>query len=123
MSRNKQKFQQKGFTLIELLVVISIIALLASVVLMALQSARQKSRDAKRLSDMTQMNTYLELYFTEYKGYPGDNDSNGIPDDLAPKFITRVPTSPLPADTAVCENNHTPCGGANQPACVSANRS
>lgn len=85
-----------GFTLIELLVVISIIALLSSIALIALMSARQKSRDVKRLSDMTQMNTALELYFGANKGYP--SSSTGIPSDLWPLFVASIPSAPQPAD-------------------------
>ncbi len=61
---------KKGFTLIELLVVIAIIALLSTLAVVALGSARQKSRDAKRLSDIKQIQTALELYFTDQNGYP-----------------------------------------------------
>ena len=61
---------QKAFTLIELLVVISIIGLLASVVLVALNSARQKSRDAKRLADVKQLASAFELYFNDCNSYP-----------------------------------------------------
>ena len=62
--------KQKGFTLIELLVVIAIIGLLASVVLLSLNSARQKSRDAKRLADVRQIASAFELYFNDCGGYP-----------------------------------------------------
>jgi len=91
--------RERGFTLIELLVVIAIIALLSSIVLIALISARQKSRNAKRLGDMTQMNTALELYFAANRGYP--SGTNGVPLDLKPEFITSFPKAPLPAD-GVC---------------------
>lgn len=61
---------RKGFTLIELLVVIAIIALLSTLAVVALGSARKKADDAKRLSDMTQIRFALESYFTKHNGYP-----------------------------------------------------
>ncbi len=59
-----------GFTLIELLVVIAIIGMLSSIVLASLNSARSKGRDARRLSDMDQIHTALELYYDKYGKYP-----------------------------------------------------
>lgn len=67
LSKNKQ-----GFTLIELLVVIAIIGLLANMVVVSLNNARKKSRDAKRASDVKQIQTALELYFADNDGYPTD---------------------------------------------------
>ncbi|MFA5954854.1 MAG: prepilin-type N-terminal cleavage/methylation domain-containing protein [Patescibacteria group bacterium] len=61
---------RKGFTLIELLVVIAIIALLSTLAVVALNNARQKSRDAKRVSDVKQVQTALELYFADQQAYP-----------------------------------------------------
>ncbi len=106
------KYGNKGFTLIELLVVIAIIALLSSVALIATMSARQKSRDAKRLADMTQMNTGLELYFSTNKGYP--SSTNGIPSALVPAFASSLPTSPLPADGGCSTTPYpAPANGSN----------
>ena len=63
--------RQKGFTLIELLVVIAIIGLLSTLAVVALTSARAKARDAKRISDVKQVQTSLELYFADTGGnYP-----------------------------------------------------
>ena len=64
------KNSKKGFTLIELLVVIAIIGILSSVVLASLSTARQKSRDAKRISDLGQIQLALELFFDAAQSYP-----------------------------------------------------
>ena len=61
---------KKGFTLIELLVVIAIIGLLSTLAVVALGSAREKARDSKRLSDLKQVQTALELYYTDNSAYP-----------------------------------------------------
>lgn len=66
-----QKNNSKGFTLIELLVVIAIIGLLSTLAVVALNSARQKSRDSKRVADIKQIQTALELYYADQNGYPG----------------------------------------------------
>lgn len=55
---------RKGFTLIELLVVIAIIGVLSGVILQSLNSARQKSRNATRLTQIDQINKALELSAT-----------------------------------------------------------
>ncbi|MBU1131363.1 type II secretion system GspH family protein [Patescibacteria group bacterium] len=57
--------QGAGFTLIELLVVIAIIGLLSSLAMVNLNSARAKARDARRLSDVKQLSTILEMEATE----------------------------------------------------------
>jgi len=61
---------KKGFTLIELLVVIAIIGLLSTLAVVALGSVREKGRDTKRLADLKQVSTALELYYTENNAYP-----------------------------------------------------
>ncbi len=49
----------KGFTLIELLVVVAVIGLLASIVLASLREARQNANDAKRMSDIRNIQKQL----------------------------------------------------------------
>lgn len=62
--------------MIELLVVIAIIGVLSSVVLGSLNVARQKSRDARRIQDMRQIQTAVELYRDKFGVYP-DSDMAG----------------------------------------------
>lgn len=57
------KKNRKGFTLIELLVVIAIIGILATIVLVSLNTARIKARDARRESDIRQIGLALEMYY------------------------------------------------------------
>lgn len=65
-----KKQYTKGFTLIELLVVIAIISLLSSIVMTSLNSARSKSRDAKRVAELHQIQLALEMYYDKYGTYP-----------------------------------------------------
>jgi type II secretory pathway pseudopilin PulG len=98
-----------GFTVLELLVVISIIGLLVSVILVVVANAREKSRDTKRVSDMRQMLTGLEVFFNTNHGYP--SSSGGAPQNMTPGYVGTLPSAPLPAD-GICgnTNNYT-----NQP--------
>ena len=70
-SKNKYPDKNNGFTLIELLVVISIIGVLSTIAMTSLNAARAKARDVVRLSDITQMQTALELYYADHGSYPG----------------------------------------------------
>jgi prepilin-type N-terminal cleavage/methylation domain-containing protein len=61
---------RKGFTLLEILVVIAIIGILASIIIFAIDKAKQSSRDAQRLSDMREVSGALELYYSDNGQYP-----------------------------------------------------
>lgn len=55
--------------MIELLVVIAIIGLLSTLAVVALTSARQKARDSKRVADMKQVQTAMEMVFSDAASY------------------------------------------------------
>jgi prepilin-type N-terminal cleavage/methylation domain-containing protein len=121
--------KRKGFTLIELLVVIAIIGLLATLAVVALNSARTKSRDAKRVADIKQVQTALELAFVETNEYPTaatgtvlgsvgynvlcDNTGNAVwqadTTGCTTVFMSLVPSNPLPggADYVYTSDNGT----------------
>jgi prepilin-type N-terminal cleavage/methylation domain-containing protein/prepilin-type processing-associated H-X9-DG protein len=65
----RQSPRRRGFTLVELLVVIGIIALLISILLPALNKAREASRVAACLSNLRQLGNIHATYVAENKGY------------------------------------------------------
>ena len=113
--------QKKAFTLIELLVVIAIIGLLASMAVIALNNARMKARDARRLADIRQMQTALEMYYIDNNGYPDANFAwssiGGYCISSGGGWTTAVcsgttymaiaPTAPTPADGSCVSTNNS----------------
>jgi len=95
------KTKKRGFTLIELLVVIAIIGVLATIVLVSLNSARVKARDARRQSDIRQISLAMEMWYdsnnssyaapggVSWADNPGTICSGNISSFLAP-----IPASP-----------------------------
>lgn len=72
--KNKHKKFGLGFTLVELLVVITILGILATIGLVAFTSAQARGRDTQRKSDLKQIASALELFYSDYGKYP---DSGG----------------------------------------------
>jgi hypothetical protein len=69
----------------------------------ALESAQRRARDAKRLADIRQLASALELYFNDNNSYP--EAKNGQPVGLVPTYIGVLPTSPVPAE-GPCDDYH-----------------
>jgi type II secretion system protein G len=96
-----QSSLKKGFTLIELLVVIAIIGILASIVIASLDSSRKKGRDARRLSDVKQIQLALDLYYDQNGAFPSQI-ANSLTcgagpcsaNLTGPGYLSTVPTDP-----------------------------
>lgn len=70
----------RNFTLIELLVVLSIITILASLLLPALNKARSKTRSIQCTNNLKQCGIGFELYAADYDGYmiPSKTPTGGV---------------------------------------------
>ena len=107
------KKENQGFTLIELLVVIGIIAVLSTVGMTNLSSARMKGRDAKRLSEIKELQKALDMYSDACGGYPllgnseyvdigagglaADQSDDGCPDGTTfATYMVTMPVNPSP---------------------------
>ena len=107
--------KKKGFTLIELLVVVAIIGLLSTLSIVALNNARARSRDARRVADVKQIQTALELYYNDNNSYPATIGTSIVnPSASSTIYMAQVPTAPLPADGSCTTNNtYTYAGSAS----------
>ena len=91
---SKSLSRNKSFTLIELLVVIAVIGLLASIVLVALGPARKKAKDARRQSDLRQIGTAMEMYYSDSGTYI-DSAAGANTVTAIGTYMSIVPKDPL----------------------------
>ncbi len=75
-ARPAKPWRSGGFTLIEILISISIIAVLTAVGIVSYVSINRNARDAKRLGNIEQLRSALELYRSDKGYYPSTGDGN-----------------------------------------------
>ena len=86
--------QRKGFTLIEILIVVAIIGILASVVLVGLGPTQKRARDTRRISDLRNIQTGLELYYNANGKYPAAGTGNTVPRTALLTVTSNIPHDP-----------------------------
>ncbi len=94
---------KNGFTILELLISIAIIAILTSIILVTISGIKERGRDARRLSDVNEIQKALNLYFSSHNIFPVFPDEVSINGEDAfsellknEKFMSRVPADPVP---------------------------
>lgn len=97
---------KKAFSLVELLVVIAVIGILATLAVVSLQGARKGARDAKRIANIKQIQTALELYYNDQGQYPESlNFGQGSIESPNAVYMEKIPSAPSPADGNCGSNN------------------
>lgn len=101
---NNLFYKQKGFTLIELMVVIAIIGILASIVIVSLNSSKGKARDAERVQDIENIAGAIKLFYQDNGYLPRNqtgwctyisNPSNGYGAAFQSDIASYLPVVPL----------------------------
>lgn len=87
---NKQKRSREGFTLIEILVVIGIIAVLATIVVVAINPAKQfaQARNTERISNINAILSAIGQRMADNKGIFEGSFSIGSDDFICPEITT-----------------------------------
>lgn len=111
-----KKVPQAGFTLIEILIVIGIIAILAAIVLVAVNPAEQfrKAGDAQRASNVNAILNAVGQYMVDNQGNPPSDIPSGVANaanisdggsdicrDLVPNYIAALPADPEETDQSI----------------------
>jgi len=109
--------KKSGFTLVELIVVVGIIGLLSALAVVSLSRQQARSRDSRRVGDITNINTALQSYIAEKLEPPvsasdydnwdmssspttGSGATDFISGISSSGYMTRVPVDPINNATA-----------------------
>lgn len=94
----KNTLKATGFTIIEVIVAITIVAILTAIIMPNLSSSRAKARDGTRISDVSQLQGAMALYYDRCGEYPSSlavSANNGCPSGVTLQtYISQIPTAP-----------------------------
>lgn len=96
----------RGFSLIELLVVISIIALLASMLMVAFKLVQEGARGVNCLSNLRQMAMSIEVYAIDYEQKPpcGNWGQPGFPLVVGASYLAKSQIWPGAIQVGTCQS-------------------
>jgi len=96
-----------GFTIVELLIVIVVVAILATIAIVAYNGIQARARDSERQTEMQTIEKALSLYFIDNGSYPTCSNTTYVPTSapggcnftviapsLVPKYLNIMPIDP-----------------------------
>ena len=103
-----------NFTLIELLIVIAIIAILAALLLPALNKARDKGKMIRCVSNQKQVSLFFFQYANDYEYCPGNlTDTTYVNQCVEGNKNLMRTRFPIPSGIWFCSNTAVPQGAVN----------
>ncbi len=106
MSIKLSNTNRSAFTLVEMLVVITIVGILTSLPMVAIQNSRENTRNAKRIADAKQMQIALELYYHDNGLYPSSLNPGESLSSGSIIYMEQIPFAPTPNDGACSEEEN-----------------
>lgn len=103
--------KKKAFTLLEILIVIVILGVISSFIIGNFITSLKKGRDARRKSDLEQIQKALEMYYEDKKSYPSSlSFGNKLCETAAcisgeKIYMQRVPNDPSTGKTYAYESD------------------
>lgn len=90
MTQHERRRERGGFTLIEVLVVVAIVGILAMIAIPRYADSRSQAFKSAAISDLRNLSTSQELYWTDDTGYGDDLEALNV---LASKGVDLVITT------------------------------
>lgn len=94
--------KKNGFTILELLLAIVIMSMLTVMTVRILSSLRMSNRDNRRITDVKEIQSALELYYRDNSTYPPSLPAGQPLASSSVTYISNVPENPKPVNDGIC---------------------